>query len=155
MAPCLLCALGGHWLASLRPSAPPSPVVVPEIVHSLNEGTSELERVLWFQHDLLKLCERPTPPQEAGWDLKSLLLPLLVGLVVVGAGGFYAATRFRKAGAAVATATVHHDSRAVRLALPEPTRGRPRAVSSPPSSSPAGSDIGDSPLRSHRGRILQ
>ncbi len=95
------------------------------------------------------------PPPEAGWDLKPLLLALLVGLVVGGAGRLYAATRLRSAGAAVATATVHHESRAVRLALPEPTVGRPAAGSSPPSSSPAGSDVGDSPLRPHRGRILQ
>ena len=107
-----LCALGGHWLSSLlRPT--PSQVapiwVEPETVHTLHEGSSELERVLSLQHELLKLCERPEPRTAAGWDTKCLLLALLLGFVLGAGCGLYAAARV--GGGAVATATVHHDSR--------------------------------------------
>ena len=62
-----LCALGGRWLSSLlRPS--PSLVVPvwsePETVHTLHEGSSELERVLSLQHELLKQKTVVAPPAE-------------------------------------------------------------------------------------------
>ena len=156
-------------LRLLRPS--PSLVVPvwsePETVHTLHEGSSELERVLSLQHELLKLCERPEPRTEAGWDTKCLLLALLLG-VVLGAGcGLYAAARV--GGGAVATATVHHDSRSVRTTRPgtggdKASAGAPVAApaAAPPSlvlalTGPASTDLpgvyGDSP-RWRVGRIL-
>jgi hypothetical protein len=148
----LLCAFGGQWLSSLRPGVQPPFGAEPEVVHSLHEGSSELERVLSLQHELLKLCERPQPLPGVGWDLKSLLLALLVGLVVGAASGLYAAARLG-AGAAVAIATVHHDSRALRVTLQEATGSRHVGTSPPPSLSSAGSELGESPRR-RVGRIL-
>ena len=126
-----LCALGGHWLSSLlRPSPIAVPVwAEPETVHTLHEGSSELERVLSLQHELLKLCERPEPRTEAGWDTKCLLLALLLGFVLGAGCGLYAAARV--GGGAVATATVRHDSRSVRGSRPGAAGDHTSAAASP------------------------
>ena len=89
---------------------------------------------------------------QVGWSNQSLAPAWALGLILGAIAGLYVAARLRGFGGEVATATVHHDSRSVRVAVGDQPRLRSGGSPSPPASS-VGSDVVDLPLR--RGRILE
>ena len=142
----------GHWI-TVWWRTPATVVPAPSAVHHvLHEGSSELERVLALQHELLQLCQRQAVDAPAGYSWPVLAAALLSGFVLGAAAVAHLACRLR--GSAVAVATVHasHDSRTVRFT---PGEYEPRALTNSAGSSPGSSEVSEGSLRVRRGRILQ
>ena len=145
-------ALVGHWV-TVWWRTPATVVPAPSAVHHvLHEGSSELERVLALQHELLQLCQRQAVDAPAGYSWPVLAAALLSGFVLGAAAVAHLACRLR--GSAVAVATVHasHDSRTVRFTTGE---YETRAIANSAGSSPGSSEVSEAGLRIRRGRILQ
>jgi hypothetical protein len=159
---CLTGLFGGYLLRAAWHT--PEPVLVSPIqheVHSLHEGSSELERVLSLQHELLQLCKRPEVATPPGFSASTVVIAALAGLLVGATAALVLASRLRGSAVAVATAHVRHDGRHGRSGGGE---GEPRAeqrsiVNLPPhassASSAASSDTGELGLKPRRGRLLQ
>ena len=142
----------GHWI-TVWWRAPATVVPAPPAVHHvLHEGSSELERVLALQHELLQLCERPAANASEGYNSSFLAAAALLGFVLGAAAVAYLACRLR--GSAVAVATVHasHDSRTVRFT---PGEHDQRALTYSVGSSPGSSEVSEGGLRVRKGRVLQ
>ncbi len=160
---CLTWLCGGYLLRAAWHTPQPVSVQPPiqHEVHSLHEGSSELERVLSLQHELLQLCKKPEVATAPGFAASTVVIALLVGLVVGATAALILASRLRGSATAVATAHVRHDGRYVRVGGGEGDhRAEQRAIGpSPPfassPSSAASSDPGELGLKPRRGRLVE
>jgi hypothetical protein len=142
----------GHWI-TVWWRTPATVVPAPSAVHHvLHEGSSELERVLALQHELLQLCQRQAVDAPAGYSWPVLAAALLSGFVLGAAAVAHLACRLRGSAVAVATVNASHDSRTVRFT---PGEYEPRALTNSAGSSPGSSEVSEGSLRVRRGRILQ
>ncbi len=142
----------GHWI-TVWWRTPATVVPAPPAVHHvLHEGSSELERVLALQHELLQLCQRPAADAPEGYNSSFLAAAALLGFVLGAAAVAHLACRLRGSSVAVATVHASHDSRTVRFT---PGEHDQRALAYSTGSSPGSSEVSEGGLRVRKGRILQ
>ena len=146
-----------YWaLGYLWPSTPPAVPI--GVLPDLPDYSSELSQVLNTQDRLLQLCERAFTASSGstGWSTQSLAVGTLAGFLAGVAVGCYSVYKvWASAGPqAIATATIKHDGRTLRLAGPAPLSSASQSTASSLTSQPTPALEDILAVRPRRGRVF-